>query len=389
MSQLFAIQSFDYSNINLNRLISKQTGFDYANDIYYSFNDVTYEDVASFEYLEGASYWLVSFGGTGLTFSQDYQSVTGGTVTGILEDFWTGSEWSPAWSIEGISHSATSLANAAITPSTADDLAIIQAILSGDDDLFMSNYDDVIRGFDGNDLIVGNAGNDRLYGDAGDDDIFGGAGNDYIDGGAGVDYAYYDSQASSYRITKTSGSLTVQDISGGAEGTDTLVSIEKLVFSDLSLNAQTKQAAATVDKAIVDRIAELYVAFFNRVPDGDGMEYWITQYKSGKTIEQIADSFYSAGVQFSELTGFSATMSNADFVNTVYKNVLGRSDGADADGLAYWTNSLATGSETRGSLVSTILDSAHTFKGNATWGWVADLLDNKISAANRIAVDWG
>jgi hypothetical protein len=39
--------------------------------------------------------------------------------------------------------------------------------------------------------------------------------------------------------------------------------------------------------------------------------------------------------------------------------------------------------------VSTILSSAHTYKGDATLGWVADLLDNKITVANQFAVDWG
>jgi hypothetical protein len=40
-------------------------------------------------------------------------------------------------------------------------------------------------------------------------------------------------------------------------------------------------------------------------------------------------------------------------------------------------------------LANDILDSAHTFKSNPTWGWVADLLDNKIAVANTIAVEWG
>ena len=39
--------------------------------------------------------------------------------------------------------------------------------------------------------------------------------------------------------------------------------------------------------------------------------------------------------------------------------------------------------------MSTILSSAHTYKGDATWGWVPDLLDNKISVANQFAVTWG
>lgn len=90
-------------------------------------------------------------------------------------------------------------------------------------------------------------------------------------------------------------------------------------------------------------------------------------------------------------------MTNADFVNVVYRNVLGRPDGADAGGLAYWSGELAAGRESRGSLVSTILYSAHTFKGKPSakgtaqdgYGWVADLLDNKLAVAKTFAVDWG
>jgi len=35
------------------------------------------------------------------------------------------------------------------------------------------------------------------------------------------------------------------------------------------------------------------------------------------------------------------------------------------------------------------LSSAHAFKGDATWGWVADLLDNKVAVASKIAIEWG
>jgi len=153
--------------------------------------------------------------------------------------------------------------------------------------------------------------------------------------------------------------------------------------------------AAATPQADVDRLIELYVAFFNRVPDADGLSYWIGEKNAGQTINQIAESFYNAGVQFSNLTGFSANMTNGDFVDVVYRNVLGREDGADAGGLAYWTGQLASGAASRGSLVSTILDSAHTFKGNpygegpGQFGQVADLLDNKIVVSRTFAIDWG
>jgi serralysin len=138
-------------------------------------------------------------------------------------------------------------------------------------------------------------------------------------------------------------------------------------------------------------LVEIYVAFFNRTPDADGLSYWIDQFKSGQSISQISESFYNIGAspQYSNLTGFTATMTNTDFVNTFYKNVLGRSSGADAGGLAYWMNKLATGESTRGSLAQDILNSAHSFKGDATFGYVADLLDNKYQVGKTVAIDWG
>lgn len=77
-------------------------------------------------------------------------------------------------------------------------------------------------------------------------------------------------------------------------------------------------------------------------------------------------------------------MSNSDFINVAYRNVQSRPNGADAAGLAYSNGQLTAGVE-RGELVSTILSSAHIYKGDATYGWVANLLDNKIIVAQVVA----
>ena len=50
---------------------------------------------------------------------------------------------------------------------------------------------------------------------------------------------------------------------------------------------------------------------------------------------------------------------------------------------------LAAGTSTRSSLATDILTSAHSLKGDASLGWVADQLDNKIAVANKIAIEWG
>lgn len=77
--------------------------------------------------------------------------------------------------------------------------------LAGVDGLIGSDYDDTLRGFDGqsndpadtytnifyggagNDLLDGRGGDDQLYGETGNDTVLGGAGNDLIDGGDGAD----------------------------------------------------------------------------------------------------------------------------------------------------------------------------------------------------------
>ncbi len=165
--------------------------------------------------------------------------------------------------------------------------------------------------------------------------------------------------------------------------------VESIRFQDFSVNPMIHQNAKSLFKADLRTLEELYVAYFNRIPEADGLNYWVNQLKAGMTIEQIGNAFYQSAILFSDLTGYSDKMSSADFVNTIYKNSLGRVTGADPEGLSYWTAQLDTGKETKGSMVRTILGTAHNFKGDATWGWVADLLDNKVALADAFAVQWG
>jgi hypothetical protein len=213
-------------------------------------------------------------------------------------------------------------------------------------------------------------------------------GNDTIDGGAGIDTVLVNSLISNYYFAKTPTGYTLVDKTG-LDGTDTLLNIESIKFADKTINLTVQAKAASSPPADVTRLVELYTAFFNRVPDADGMSFWIDEMKAGKTTNQVAEAFYNAGVNYSSLTGFSSSMTNADFINVIYKNVLGRKDGADAGGLSFWETEITSGRATRGTLVTNILDSAHTFKGNATWGWVADLLDNKITVAKKFSIDMG
>lgn len=190
-----------------------------------------------------------------------------------------------------------------------------------------------------------------------------------------------------YRIIRTATGYTVKDlISGGADVALTTHTIAK--FSDMFISLTVGDQSKTITAADLKTLTELYIAFFNRVPDGNGMIYWIEQIRNGRKLEELANNFYAAAIIFSDVTGYKADMSNADFIRIIYKNVLGR-DEVDAEGMEYWSSSLTKGTETRGNLIRQIIFSAHTFKGHETLGWVADLLDNKVSVGNYFAVQHG
>ena len=260
----------------------------------------------------------------------------------------------------------------------------------GDDNLQGGDGADLMAGQDGNDRLFGQNGNDQLQGGAGLDIFKGGSGNDTLYGGSGIDQAYFTSNRSNF-TQSTVGEVTTFIDNLGFEGTDQLTSIERAYFTDYYVNLTVKNESAVSNIASSDlqQLQELYVAFFNRVPDADGLEYWIGQFNGGQSIDQIAESFYNSGIAFSELTGISAGMTNTSFINVVYNNVLGRSSGADPEGLSFWTTALQSGAETKATLVASIITSAHQFKGDAQWGWVADLLDNKVEVANLFSVEYG
>ena len=90
------------------------------------------------------------------------------------------------------------------------------------------------------------------------------------------------------------------------------------------------------------KIAGLYIAFFNRAPDYSGLTYWDNLAKSEQAkgnspsavLKELARGFASHPV-FTQTYG---GMTNQQFVEAIYKNVLGK-DG-DSEGIAYWTSIL-------------------------------------------------
>jgi len=107
-------------------------------------------------------------------------------------------------------------------------------IISGSrsrDFIFGGDDNDVIFGGGRSDYLFGNGGDDILIGGKGRDLLQGGAGDDLLIGGKGSDTAFYRGFASEFSLDLETGKITdlLDDY-----GTDTLISIEKIKFIDVT-----------------------------------------------------------------------------------------------------------------------------------------------------------
>ena len=87
----------------------------------------------------------------------------------------------------------------------------------------------------------------------------------------------------------------------------------------------------------------LYNASFKRLPDPDGLKYWIGKYSSGENDSRAVASSFLVSDEFKQRYG--ANVSDTTYVNNLYQNVLGRLP--DSSGLNYWLGQLNSGAETR------------------------------------------
>jgi Ca2+-binding RTX toxin-like protein len=105
---------------------------------------------------------------------------------------------------------------------------------TADGDVLFSIESIVGTGFD--DSIRGSSNNNYLVGGAGSDVLEGRAGSDIIDGGLGTDRADFSGALSAYSLSNIAGYLTV---TSALEGTDKLINIENLKFTDITLSTAT------------------------------------------------------------------------------------------------------------------------------------------------------
>jgi serralysin len=238
--------------------------------------------------------------------------------------------------------------------------------------------DDLLIGNAGENILVGGAGNDKLYGaegndvlvgghfgnelalidldikipsalrgpallNDGDDILSGGDGNDILLPGTGKNEVDGGAGADTLMIALPFEEIVIQEQGKGAllityaGGSVLAKGIEFIALSDGIYSTGTPVAEFNTPGK---DLALLYSAALDRELDASGREYWTNVIEHGGSLLEVAGSLvYSP--EFISRFGHPQEIDNAQFVDLLYQNVLGR-DGEEA-GLDYWTNAMASG----------------------------------------------
>ncbi len=104
--------------------------------------------------------------------------------------------------------------------------------------------------------------------------------------------------------------------------------------------------------ATAKEIQNLYIAYFNRPADVDGLAYWQTGAQANMTAVQIAELFSAQKEYASAFANFSTSQT----INALYKNLFNHA--ADSAGLTYWVGQINNGTFTIGQAAIAILTGA-------------------------------
>ena len=160
-----------------------------------------------------------------------------------------------------------------------------------------------------------------------------------------IDYKFYSKGNGVYQIKTDSG---LDDITGYPSLRFT-GEVETSSFRDISAIVDVKGTFDQVTGIDTDdaKMFRLYNAAFKRLPDPDGLKYWIEQCMSENVSKKSIASSFLASAEFKQRYG--ENVSNAKYVETLYTNVLGRN--YDQEGYNYWLGNLNNGTETRYELL--------------------------------------
>ena len=129
------------------------------------------------------------------------------------------------------------------------------------------------------------------------------------------------------------------------------------------------------------QVAQLYVALFNRAAEGEGLRNWMAD-GANKTMAQVADTMLQAPAVKTYFNG--AIDNDRDFVEMIYKNVLGKDYSQDPNGIDSWVLHLQLG-HSRGETLVKLFEVAQSDIARAADPVAAKVFDNKIAISEYVS----
>lgn len=196
-----------------------------------------------------------------------------------------------------------------------------------------------------------------------------------------VNTSGYSGASKNYAVTVASatGGLNVLD-KVGLDGTNDLTNVQRLQFADQTIDTTVFTKTASLSTTQLTELVDLYVAYFNRAPDATGLDFWGGTLKDGASFATLAAGFAGSA---EAVAAYPPTLSNSDFVTTVYNNVLGRN--TDQAGFNFWVSQLDSGKVTKGNFVLNVVESVLQQSGTAD----AQYIGNKYTVGAHFALTEG
>ncbi|MFO8127064.1 DUF4214 domain-containing protein [Yoonia sp.] len=234
--------------------------------------------------------------------------------------------------------------------------------LAGDDILSGGNGPDALNGGSGNDILRGGPHQDVLTGGLGSDMIFGNeTASDAIDG----DTARFSGLQSDYSVRGGSTYAIVTEPDGSR---DKLLNIEFLRFDDvyvpLSEGSFLDTAGGPEDFHVSERVALLYEAALDRngAIDLPGLNFYIDVTERDSLLDEILAADLMTSPEFTVKFGDATTLSNDEFLERIYLNVLDRE--SDSAGQQFYLDLLNDGKISKALALADIAISPENTQGS-------------------------
>ncbi len=136
------------------------------------------------------------------------------------------------------------------------------------------------------------------------------------------------------------------------------------------------------------QVAQLYVALFNRAPEGAGFNAWVAA-GATKTVAQMANEMLASPATPPYFASLGIDIStDRGYVENIYKNILGKDYSQDPDGINAWVRHLQLGNS-RGDTLVKLFEVATSAEARAADPVAAQTFANKTAiseyAAQKIA----